>query len=177
MLFLTIWKLNFCPWRSQIQRKSFFEHLLQLYEYEFSDITKLEVNRQGLFTNVELQKHLDEGSCRPYLMQYQGKWAGLAVVNLKSYLNDDPHVKDIAEFFLMKLYRKRRIGLLMASHLFDLFPGKWEVRQFPEATEARAFWLRVISHYTNQHFKDEFIDHSRWKGHIQTFFSKNNEIH
>jgi predicted acetyltransferase len=146
-----------------------FLHLLQLYEYEFSDITKLEVNRQGLYTNAELQKHLDEKSCKPILLRYNKKWAGLAVVNMKGYLDDDPHVRDMAEFFVMKIYRHRHLGQKFALALFNLFPGKWEIRQLPAAKAARSFWLKVIDRLTNHHLIDQFIEHSRWKGYIQTF--------
>lgn len=167
-------KIQLVPVKESRPEKEVFDHLLQLYEYEFSDITKLEVNRQGLYNNAELEKHLNEGSCQPFLLRYQQKWAGLAVINLKSYLNDDSHVRDVAEFFVMKLYRHRRIGQMMATHLFDLFPGKWEVRQLPEAEMARRFWLKVIDRYTHHHFKDERLDHARWKGYVQTFVSQKN---
>lgn len=148
-----------------------FDHLLQLYEYEFSDITKLEVNRQGLYTNQELEKNLAEHTCQPILLRFKKKWAGLAVVNLKSYLSDDPHVRDIAEFFVMKIYRKRHLGQEMAHELFNLFPGKWEIRQLPEAKEARAFWLKVLDRFFEGRFTDQHVEHPRFKGHMQTFES------
>jgi len=146
-----------------------FNRLLQLYEYEFSEITKLEVNRQGLYSNVELMKNLEERSSRPVLLRYKKHWAGLAVVNLKSYLNDDPHIREIGEFFVLKLYRRHHLGQKMAFELFKFFPGKWEIRQLPEAREAHDFWVQVIDRYTHHHFTNNLIDHPRWKGYIQTF--------
>lgn len=148
-----------------------FDHLIQLYEYEFSDITKLEVNKQGLYSLDELKKNLADGQSQALLLRYKKKWAGLAVVNLKSHFNDDPEVRDIAEFFVMKIYRHHHLGQKMAFELFKLFPGKWEVRQLPAAKEARTFWLKVIDRFTQHDFTDESMKDSRWTGFVQSFTS------
>jgi predicted acetyltransferase len=148
-----------------------FNHLLQLYEYEFSDITKLEVNRQGLYSNNELNKNLAEKSCQPLLLRFKKTWAGLAVVNLKSQITGDSRVRDIAEFFVLKLYRHHHLGQKMAFQLFSLFPGKWEVRQLPDALDARTLWLKVIDRFSHQQFTDELLETPQWKGYIQTFKS------
>jgi predicted acetyltransferase len=148
-----------------------FDHLLQLYEYEFSDITKLEVNRQGLYSTPELKENLAKRNSQACLLRFKKKWAGLAVVNLKSYLNEDPQVRDIAEFFVMKIYRHHHLGQKMAFELFKHFPGKWEVRQLPAAKEARDFWLKIIDRFTHHHFTDQSMKEARWTGFIQSFES------
>lgn len=150
-----------------IQQKAIFERLLQLYEYEFSDITQLHPTEDGYFINEELERNIKAHLCDCYLLKFEGKWAGLAVINLKSYLNDDPEIRDVGEFFVMKLYRRRRVGRKMAEALFDLYPGRWEIRQLPNAAESHAFWIRVVDHYTHHHFKDKLLDHPRWRGYIQ----------
>jgi predicted acetyltransferase len=145
-----------------------FNHILQLYEYEFSNLTHLEIDENGLFINEELEKNIHEKSCICFLLRSQYKWAGLSVVNLKSYLNDDDAVRDIAEFFILKLYRKKKLGYSMAKMLFEQFPGKWEIRQLPHATESRNFWLKVLNRYC-PNYTDQWINHHRWNGYIQTF--------
>ena len=46
-------------------------------------------------------------------------------------VNDDPHLESrpartIAEFFILRKYRRQGVGDMAARHVFDLFPGPWE---------------------------------------------------
>lgn len=50
-----------------------FKNLLQLYEYEFSSITKLEINERGFFVNKELERAIQNKTCELFLLQFNSK--------------------------------------------------------------------------------------------------------
>ena len=53
-----------------------------------------------------------------------------------------PH--DMAEFFVMRKYRRSRVGTEAARILFRPFPGSWEVRQLEANVAGSAFWRSAI---------------------------------
>ena len=75
----------------------------------------------------------------------------------------------IAEFFIMRKYRRRGIGCAVACQIFDRFPGKWEVQQMVSNQRAQFFWRRVIAHYTNGQYHEVTLHDERWHGPVQFF--------
>lgn len=59
----------------------------------------------------------------------------------------DPH--NIAEFFVMKKYRHKRVGKTAAVKIFDMFPGGWEISVWQDNLPALNFWEKVAAEYTN----------------------------
>ena len=51
---------------------------------------------------------------------------------------------DLAEFFVMRKYRRHGVGTFLARELFSRFPGAWQVRQMASNSAATAFWRRAI---------------------------------
>lgn len=135
-----------------------FFHLQQLYEFEFSPITKNVLNEDGLYDHISLQKSWNDNNYQAYLFLHNKKPAGFCVVNLNSQIDFDQNTKDIAEFFIMPNLRGKNIGEKLAHQIFDLYRGKWEVRQLPEAVLARKFWLKTIQNYTNSRFEEKRLE-------------------
>ena len=84
-------------------------------------------------------------------------------------ISGDLKTRDIAEFFIMPLYRKNRYGMGLAKRIFSLYKGKWEVRQLKQLDNARKFWLSVIKSYTSGDFIETVMDDEKWIGTVQTF--------
>ena len=87
----------------------------------------------------------------------------------RSRLTGDLAVRDMAEFFVMRRFRRHGVGEQAAGWLFDRFPGPWEVRQKKENQPATAFWRRAIGRYTDGRFDEEELDDERWRGPPQRF--------
>jgi len=75
----------------------------------------------------------------------------------------------MAEFFVMRSYRRRGVGLAAAFAAFDRFKGPWEVRQRDENVAAIAFWRRAIHDYTRGNYREVRWDGPEWTGVVQTF--------
>ncbi|HEX3076734.1 MAG TPA: hypothetical protein VHQ24_07730 [Lachnospiraceae bacterium] len=58
----------------------------------------------------------------------------------------------MSEFFIMYKYRKAGVGRYAARTLFELFPGKWELRRHPKNVASVHFWDKVIDEYTHGNF-------------------------
>ena len=82
-----------------------------------------------------------------------GRLAGFILVRSCSEHNalHDPH--NVAEFFVLKKYRRHGIGREAACQVFDRFPGGWEVTQWDNNLPAQAFWQKVIAQYTGGEYR------------------------
>ena len=77
----------------------------------------------------------------------------------------------MAEFFIMRKYRRQGIGEYVARYIFDQFTGAWQVGQIYENKSAIAFWRRVINRYSQGDFQEHDLNSEIWHGPIQTFTS------
>ena len=69
-----------------------------------------------------------------------GQLAGLMLVGNYCYVLREPDAKSIAEFFVMRKYRRKGVGRIAATRSFDRFPGRWEVLQRGENAPSYVFW-------------------------------------
>jgi predicted acetyltransferase len=67
----------------------------------------------------------------------------------------------MAEFFIMKKYRREGIGRSVAEQIFNLHKGQWEVYQKESNVPAQIFWNKVIDEYTKGQFKERLEDGKR----------------
>ena len=79
----------------------------------------------------------------------------------------DADTHSIAEFFILRKYRRQGIGQIVAHRIFDMFPGKWRVAQEERNFPAQAFWRKVVSRYTNGQFRE--MQDDNWKGLVLEF--------
>lgn len=145
------------------------ENLFQLYAYDWSELGWLEVGGDGRFAAPSLDAYWQEGHHHPFLIRVEGRLAGFALIAARSRLTGAAGVFDMAEFFVMRKYRRRGVGFAAASAAFDRFPGRWEIRQRDENAAATAFWGRVIDRYTGGSYQEVRYDDPTWVGPVQTF--------
>lgn len=103
----------------------------------------------------------------PYFINVEGKVSGFVLINSYNLIEKD--AKNISEFYIKKEFRSKGIGKAAAIRSFELFPGKWEVRELKENEQAQKFWRKVIKEYTNNKFNETSLSSEKWDGPIQTF--------
>ena len=143
--------------------------LMQLYLYEFSEIAGGDVDESGEFPYRWLDEYWTESRRHPFLVYSDGRIAGFVLVNTYSVVRRDPNTRCIAEFFIMRKYRRLGMGRRAAFHVFDRYRGPWEVRQTQANVVAQAFWRAVIGEYTDGDFEETVMDVEAWRGVVQTF--------
>jgi len=120
-----------------IEDKAVLSRLLELYQHDFTEFLDADVDAHGLYGYKYLDHYWTEPDRHPFLFQVDGRWAGFALVR-----SGPPH--DMAEFFVMRKYRRSGIGREAARAVFARFPGEWQVREERENRGATKFWRGAI---------------------------------
>ncbi len=148
------------------------EAMAQYYIYDLSDALHIDLGPDGRFAPLlPVQRFFDDPLRHPFLIRVDGTLAGFAVVGEGSRLGNGAGVRDVAELFVVRRYRRRGVGARVATWLFDRFAGPWEVRQKAENRAATAFWRTVIGRYSGGAFEEQILDDERWRGPVQRFVS------
>jgi predicted acetyltransferase len=111
--------------------------LMELYCYDFSQFTGADVNVHGEYEYRWVDHYFTDPDRLPFLITADGHWAGFALVRTGDVI-------DMAEFFVMRKYRRTGVGSFAAVQLFARFRGVWTVRQIHSNTGATTFWRGVI---------------------------------
>jgi len=146
------------------------ENLMQFYLYDFSVYFCGDedgaVDEAGLFQlGIPLARYRDgragEHRYRGWLARVDGQWAGFALIGTRMLEASPGPGWNIDEFFVMRCFRRRGIGRVMARRVFDTARGLWQVMQVIENTPAQAFWRDVIEAYTGGRY-EEFTRVNDW---------------
>lgn len=127
------------------EQKGILAHLLELYQYDFSEYDSMDVNPCGLYGYPYLDYYWTEQNRFAYFIKVDGKLAGFAMVCGHCYVSRDNHTLFMAEFFVMKKYRKLGIGKSAACKVLRRHPGRWELTVHPNNTGAHVFWKKVTA--------------------------------
>ena len=124
-------------------------NLLELYVHDFSEFHQIELGDDARFGYPDLLLYWSESTRHPFLINIDGKLAGLAFVRKGSRVSGDQNVWDMAEFFVLRGYRRRGTGTRIAHEVWRRFPGQWEVRVMQANVSAHQFWQQAISAFTD----------------------------
>ncbi len=130
------------------------ERLLELYLHDFSELIGIQVKEDGRFGYPYLPSYWSDPGRSPFLIRADGRLAGFALIQTGSEINDEPDVLDVAEFFVLRGYRRGGVGTAAARQVFGAFAGTWEVRVLKENTPAQPFWAQAVAGFTREF--DEF---------------------
>lgn len=129
--------------------------LLQLYLYDCADFNQADVGEDGQFGSPSAER----GWLRPglflFLIRVDGKLAGFALVEERQILEPGAPRYTMADFFVLRKYRRRGVGGQAASDLFGRLPGSWLVQEDGANTAAQTFWRVVIGDYTEGQFEEK----------------------
>ena len=152
-------------------------NLLELYAHDFSEFHLLDIGADGRFGYKSLPLYWSEPDRHPFLIRVDGKLAGLALVKRGSEISGDDTAWDMAEFFVIRGYRRRGIGMLAAKDLWNRFPGIWEVRVVQSNVLAKMFWEQAVSTFTGEAIQPVFIEKDGRKWQFFSFESKRRISH
>ena len=157
--------------RASLEDKCILRNLLELYAYDFSEFDHADVDNHGLYGYEYLDNYWTEEGRHPFLVRIDGKLAGFVLVRTINEV-EACRTHSIAEFFILRKYRKHGVGREAADQIFDMLPGQWSVAEMASNLPAQAFWRKVISDYTQGNFEEIWSDDAKWQGPIQRFVSK-----
>lgn len=124
------------------------ENLVQLYIHDFSALfsgtPRGDLSDDGRYAiDIPLDRWWSEADHVPLLLRVDGRLAGFVLLNGASH-GGAAVDRSIAEFFVVRKYRRSGIGTAAAGALFSRYPGHWEAAVMRRNDPALAFWTRCI---------------------------------
>jgi len=145
------------------------DNLMQFYIYDFSEFLPIDLDEKASFKEEILDDFFADPDKVPFLVLVDGLPAGFALVSAEIVSQQNQGGRCIREFFIVKRYRRKRVGKTVATTIFSMYPGKWEVRVVRTNLPAKAFWERVISEYSEDRYNCEERNDETWRGSIFSF--------
>ncbi|MBV9947285.1 MAG: GNAT family N-acetyltransferase, partial [Myxococcales bacterium] len=140
------------------EQETVLQNLFDFYVYDFSEQLPLEIKPSGRFElRVGDAWWTTEGHFA-FFVRYAGSLCGFALVRRGSRVTGTADVMDMAEFFVARGLRRRRIGQKAAHALFRAFPGRWEVRVRRSNVSASRFWARVAESWSGRPAASTFYE-------------------
>ena len=155
------------------------DRLLQLYLHDFSEFAPIgsphgEVGAEGRFTYPRVESYWQEIGHIPLLIRADDHLAGFALVNQWSAL-ERPLEHSVAEFFVLRKYRRARVGTRAALLIFRRYPGRWEVPVAWYNPPALAFWRSVTEEAAPGEVEELAGNGKRWAGPVLRFATRPSE--
>jgi predicted acetyltransferase len=125
------------------------EGLFQFYIHDFSELypeatVGWEIDASGRFGPYDyIESYWRDADRRPFLIEVNGRTAGFALVNAHSH-RGEAIVHAMAEFFVVRQFRRSGVGHEAARAIFAANPGRWELAIAAPNAPARAFWPRAV---------------------------------
>ena len=151
--------------KAALAEKEVIKNLMQYYFYDFSEYTDAGVTTDGKYGKYPyLDNYWEEATRYPFILTSDDEYAGFVLVR---YIEEgDTSYYSIAEFFIMKKFRRNGLGREAAFKIFDRFKGGWEVSQIKSNGPANIFWRKTIDEYTGGDWVERETD-----GHFVQLFS------
>ncbi len=129
-----------------------YHNLTQAYEAEFSVLTGELPDESGLF---RIQT-IPFGPYRGYLYYVDQTPAGFMVVDIAAT------IRDVAEFYIIPVMRLKGHGKILAHAVFEMYPGRWQVREIAGADHATCFRQKTIAEKTGCRYEDATVKDPVW---------------
>lgn len=153
--------------QASLDDKPILQRMMEFYQYDFSEYDDNDLDLNGIYGYPWLDHYWWEQGRHAFIVRVDGKLAGFVLVNQFTYLSNSEW--SIAEFFIMRKYRRKDVGKTAAFFIFDMFRGIWEVHQLENNVPSQQFWRKIISEYTHGQYLETFINNERSRGPIQQF--------
>ncbi|HEX8680871.1 MAG TPA: GNAT family N-acetyltransferase [Ardenticatenaceae bacterium] len=155
--------------RASVEEKPVLQRMMELYLYDFSEFEDMDLNADGLFEYPYLDAFWTEETRHPFIIRVAGKLAGFVLV--RQLATEPKAVQGIAEFFVMRKYRRLGVGQQAARAVFQKFTGSWEIGVLRSNVGAQGFWRSVVGKYTMGRYTEIEMEKSAegWEGILLQF--------
>jgi predicted acetyltransferase len=99
-------------------------NMIELYAHDFSEFVDLKLGADGRFGYERLPLYWKEPGRHPFLIKAGGRLAGFVFVRRGSEISDDADVWDVAEFFILRGFRRLGVGTRAAHEVWRKFLGR-----------------------------------------------------
>lgn len=151
-------------------QKPLLARLMQFYLYDFSELATLDeahgdLNDDGEFHCEHFDSYWTDPDREPLLINLGQKAVGFALINSWSASGLGTE-NSIAEFFILRKYRRARLGTRAATKIIGDRPGQWEIPIALCNQPALEFWRSVVLTLQDWEFEEIKGDGNRWSGTV-----------
>jgi predicted acetyltransferase len=137
---------------ASVDDKPLLQRLMELHQYDFSEFDGTDVDQHSMFGYAYLDHCWVENGRHPFVVRVDEQLAGFVLVNQHAHVHEIDYA--VAEFFIMRKYRRYGVGRHVACAVFDRLCGTWEVRVQTNNMVTQAFWRNVIDSYTKGNYME-----------------------
>jgi predicted acetyltransferase len=143
--------LNINP--AKASERDVVDNLLQYYLHDFSEFTRIAMDTHGRFEYPYLAHYWRDQHRWPLLIRQNEHIVGLALVRQDSDPVDGQQYREMAEFFILRRYRRLGLGCAAARMIFERFSGPWHVAVLHSNEKAQTFWQAVMSTHVGSQYQ------------------------
>jgi predicted acetyltransferase len=136
--------------RAGVEHQPALGNLLELYIHDFSELVPRDVGDDGRYGYKNLALYWSDNSRLPFLAKLDDKLFGFVLVTRIPEPSGDGETLDMAEFFVLRSYRRRGLGTQLAEKVWLHCPGRWQIRVMEKNVSALKFWESSIAKFTGQ---------------------------
>src|SRR5262249_16719196 len=100
------------------EQQPILANMLELYVHDFSELVDVKLGADGRFGYKRLPLYWEESNRYPFIIKAGGHLAGFVFVRRGSEISNDADVWDMAEFFIVRGFRRLGIGMKAAQEIW-----------------------------------------------------------
>jgi predicted acetyltransferase len=127
--------------------REWIENVYPLYLHDLSEFDEsvYRLNEEGIWEPDYLPVWFSKPGAKPLVLRADGQRIGFALVGQAPFPYRSPDAdQQLSEFFILRSYRRRKLGRAAAISIFKAFPGVWELFVLISNQPAQAFWRSVL---------------------------------
>lgn len=140
--------------------------MLELYQHDLVDIWDQDLDCLGRY-GYDIAPYVQPSRSSGFLFRVGGLHAGFALVDAPGRFCEGEWW--MAQFFVVRKYRRRGVGRAAARQVLDAVRGRWEVGQMAANRAGREFWRSVVGEYTHGAYVEHWLETTGWHGSLQCF--------
>ncbi len=152
--------------RVTIAEKSILRNLVHLCMHDYSEFDQFEIGLDGMFAYRWFEAYFQEKERHAYLISINKNLAGFVMVRMNPGNEDWDY--QIAEFFILRRYRRLGIGTLVSQQLLNKYTGLWEISYSASNQAASKLWNSILKDYPNKQHQVDFGEKGRNRFLIET---------
>lgn len=150
------------------------QNMGRFYVYDMSEYMAWEIPDDGLYECIDFKKYWETKDAFPFLIRYRNELAGFVIIDKRG--SDDTIEFNMAQFFILRKFKRKGIGEYVAHHCFNQFKGTWEVMVIPGNEGAYRFWRSIITKFTNNNFIEYTSGIPHFENNIKNIFKLNSKV-
>ena len=137
--------------------KNGFYNLFQLYLYDLSKFNNnIEIEENGLYSAPWIDRDWDLPEFIPLRIKQNHNTCGLILLTKKPFSKPETELC-IQEFFILRKFRNKGIGLASIERLFANYPGSYSMSVIKHNISAKLFWEKAFNLMEIQYIKEKYI--------------------